>query len=54
MYDKLLMNISANILVNCVLIHFEKMHVNCSSSKEIGDMFVYQIFLNSEKSHLAC
>lgn len=37
------------MLVNCVLIHFEKMHVNCSSSKGIGDdMFVYQIFLNSE------
>lgn len=33
------------MLVNCVLIHFEKMHVNCSSSKGIGyDMFVYQTF----------
>lgn len=37
------------MFVNCVLIHFEKMHVNCSSGKGIGDdMFVYQIFLNSE------
>lgn len=33
---------SVNMFVNCVLIYFEKMYVNCLLSKGIGDdMFVY-------------